>query len=307
MYYLGIDGGGTKSRLAAADAGGEVLGRYVGKTTNIASAPIEVVKQNIEELMEQFFVESAVLRQECGGICIGSAGIDAPENVRTMEQIFRELGYNCPVLVVNDAEIILWAEMEQAPGIVVISGTGSVSYGKNKAGETARCGGWGHLIDDAGSGYWIGKEIIRRAMRSYDGREKETKILEYLTEHFKVKHPYDIIPIVYSASYRKPDIAALTLIGVKAAQEEDQVAREIMQEAAEGLVEMVQALEAKLDFGDEASQIIISGGNIENNKFLNYNFCDIMKKKCPDRIVTLAEQEPVMGAIYLARTYGGAK
>src|SRR5213078_4483038 len=98
----------------------------------------------------------------------------------------RRIGHRSRVLVVNDALIALAAGAGDDPGIVIISGTGSIVYGRNERVEAARAGGWGHMIGDEGSGYWIGREALAAVMRAGDGRGPETGLTAAMLAHFQV-------------------------------------------------------------------------------------------------------------------------
>src|SRR5258705_13751437 len=157
MHVLGIDAGGTKTVCLLADEQGTIVSEGRGGGANLQSSGELAVEKVLHEVMEIAIGDRAITPS---AICLGIAGVDRENDERTVRAIMRRIGYKSRVLVVNDALIALVAGAEDSPGIVVIAGTGSIVYGRNAAGEAARAGGWGHMIGDEGSGYWIGREAL---------------------------------------------------------------------------------------------------------------------------------------------------
>ena len=119
-------------------------------------------------------------------ICLGIAGVDRPDDSVIVAGIMRRIGAHARTLVVNDALVALEAGAPGAPGVVIISGTGSIAYGRNANNEGARAGGWGHVLGDEGSGYWIGRAALRAVLREADRRGPRTALTPLLLQHFGV-------------------------------------------------------------------------------------------------------------------------
>ncbi len=300
MYYLGIDGGGTRSRLVVSDRSGNVCGRYEGATTNIAANSEQVVKAHVTGLVTQFFKEKGVSYEHCAGVCIGSAGIDTPAYAGQMERILGAIGFDCPLRAVNDAELILWAEMKAEAGIALIAGTGSIAYGKNAAGTVKRCGGWGHLFDDRGSGYWIAREAVASAFRYHDGRGEKTVLKALLQEHFGRKEFEDILHDLYHDEFKKHDLAALAVMVSEAAEQGDRVSRNILEAAAGHLLELVSTLMGRLDLPGDC-RLLWSGGSLQYATHLRECFISGVSQISPEIQISQTGQDPVMGALYLSR------
>src|SRR2546423_12777573 len=173
MHVLGIDAGGTKTVCLLADERGTMLSEGRGPGANLHVAGELAVEKVLHEVMEEAIGERSV---EPAAICLGIAGVDREDEERTVRAIMRRIGHKSRVLVVNDALIALVAGAGDAPGIVIIAGTGSIVYGRNGGGEAARAGGWGHIIGDEGSGYWIGREALAAVMRAADRRGPATQL-----------------------------------------------------------------------------------------------------------------------------------
>src|SRR6476646_8141875 len=181
MHVLGIDAGGTKTVCLLADQSGSIVSEGRGAGANLQSSGELAVEKVLHEVMETAIGDRAITPS---AICLGIAGVDRENDERTVRAIMRRIGYKARVLVVNDALIALVAGAEDSPGIVVIAGTGSIVYGRNGAGEAARAGGWGHMIGDEGSGYWIGREALAAVMRAADGRGPESGLAGEILAHF---------------------------------------------------------------------------------------------------------------------------
>ena len=158
MPVLGIDVGGTKTVCLLADDDGRVVAEGREEGANLQGAGELVLEKVLHSVMERTLERAAVAPS---AICLGIAGMDRSADEAVVRSIMRRIGYKARILVVNDALIALQAGVGDAPGIVIVSGTGSIAYGRNAAGEAARAGGWGYVLGDEGSGYWIGRLALR--------------------------------------------------------------------------------------------------------------------------------------------------
>src|SRR5262249_13879716 len=140
-------------------------------------------------------------------ICLGIAGVDRPADEAVVRGVMSRIGYNAKGLVGNDALIALQAGIGDAPGIVIVAGTGSIAYGRH-LGEAARAGGWGYVLGDEGSGYWIGRLALRAVVRHVDGRGKPTSLTPLLLAHFNVTRASELIQKVYHDDINPAAIAA---------------------------------------------------------------------------------------------------
>ncbi|PYR06345.1 MAG: ATPase, partial [Acidobacteria bacterium] len=224
MHVLGIDAGGTKTVCLLADERGMIVSEGRGPGANLLAAGELGVEKVLHEVMETAIGDRAITP---AAICLGIAGVDREDEARTVRAIMRRIGYKSRVLVVNDALIALVAGAQDAPGIVIIAGTGSIVYGRNAAGEAARAGGWGHMIGDEGSGYWIGREALAAVMRAADGRGPATQLGGDILAHFAVDDESRLPRIVYDRDQPRMSVAALGPIVERAAELGDAVATRI--------------------------------------------------------------------------------
>src|SRR2546425_4661503 len=232
MHVLGIDAGGTKTVCLLADEGGKVLSEGRGPGANLHAAGELEVEKVLHEVMEDALGDRDITP---AAICLGIAGVDRDDEARTVRAIMRRIGHKSRVLVVNDALIALVAGAKDAPGIVIIAGTGSIVYGRNAGGQAARAGGWGHMIGDEGSGYWIGKEAVAAVMRAADGRGPVTRLTEGILGHFGAEDVSGLPRIVYERDEPRQRVAALGPIVQSAAAAGDAVATRILEAAADEL------------------------------------------------------------------------
>ena len=153
QYFIGIDGGGTNSRLLAVDVHGNVIGHVRGRSTNLESNSASTVMNNLSALIQSFHDQHFTKYDDCLGLCFGTAGVDTKASLLTIEDLLRQIPFTCPTKVVNDAHIALYANTLGGPGLMLIAGTGSIGYGINKNGRQKRVGGFGYIVGDEGSAY----------------------------------------------------------------------------------------------------------------------------------------------------------
>src|SRR5262249_9170650 len=154
-----------------------------GAGANLHLAGELAVEKVLHEVMQSTIGDRAIVP---AAICLGIAGVDRPGEARTITALMRRIGQTARILCVNDALLALAPGVRDGSGIVIIAGTGSIVYGKNAAGRAARAGGWGHMIGDEGSGYWIGREALAAVMRATDGRGPATRLAGDILAFFEV-------------------------------------------------------------------------------------------------------------------------
>src|SRR5215204_89986 len=183
IHVLGIDAGGTKTVCQLADENGEVLAEARRGGANLQAAGELEVEKVLHDVMEEAIGELDV---RPAAICLGIAGVDRPDDARVMREIMKRIGYKARVLIVNDALVALEAGAPSLPGIVLVAGTGSIAYGRNEHNQSARAGGWGYVLGDEGSGFWIGRAALRAVLRQADRRGPATQLTQMLLDHFQV-------------------------------------------------------------------------------------------------------------------------
>ena len=306
MHVLGIDAGGTKTVCLLADAGGAIICEGRGPGANLHTAGELAVEKVLHEAMEAAIGDRAIMP---AAICLGIAGVDRDDEARTVRAIMRRIGYKSRVLVVNDALIGLVAGARDEPGIAVNAGTGSIVYGRNAAFEAARAGGWGHMIGDEGSGYWIGREALAAVMRAADGRGPASRLTADILAHFNVDDESRLPRIVYDRELPRVSVAALGPIVQKVAELGDAVALRTLERAAEELVLAARSVATRLEMRGDAFTFYLAGGVFRVVPWLAEELPRRLVEVAPRAQAQILIEEPAVGAVWLAlaEARGGAR
>src|SRR5690606_31065822 len=195
---------GTKTEAVLADADGQVIARARRGGANLAAHGELAVEKTLHELIEETLGERDM---HVAAICLGIAGSDRQEDAVVIRGIMRRIGARARIVVTNDALIALIAGAGMKPGVVIIAGTGSIAYGVNARNEAARAGGWGYILADEGSGYWLGRQALRAVVRAADGRGPATALTPLVLEFFGVSRPQALVREVYRHYLKPSDIA----------------------------------------------------------------------------------------------------
>ena len=239
MFIAGIDGGGTHTRLEIRDMENRTLRREEFGPFNINSIGEEAFRR----LLREVFAACGDMA-DCARICFGAAGISNPNVKRILDEELEAAGFRGKWYLCGDQEIALRGAMD-GPGIALIAGTGSICFGKNAAGETARSGGFGHIIDDGGSGYALGRDVLSCAARASDGRMKDYGMLPLVLDRLG-GGPERIVPFVFDPATDKAAIAKFSHIALEQAGKGDPEALRILETEARELAALVSAVQTRL-------------------------------------------------------------
>jgi N-acetylglucosamine kinase-like BadF-type ATPase len=306
MHVLGIDAGGTKTVAYLADEDGAVLAEARGAGANLQLAGEQGAETVLRAVMEQALAGAAVRPD---AICLGMAGADRETDGRVVRGILRRIGGETRALVVNDALLALVAAVKDAPGIVIICGTGSIAYGRSGRGVAARSGGWGHLLGDEGSGYWIGLRALRAVVRAADGRGPATGLTGRLQAHFGAQRPSDVSPAFYDRKLAPPAVGALSHHVEAERAAGDAVAAGILEEAVGELLAAASSVTTRLGMSEEPFAFILAGGVFAGVPWLGDQLSRRLPRIAPRSTVSRLLVEPALGAVRLAlaEARGGAK
>lgn len=304
-YLIGIDGGGTNSRLLAAGSNGEVLGYCVGKSTNVESNSVECVLANLKEIVEQFLTESGCSLQDCQGVCLGTAGVDTEKSLLEVNEIVKQLHFPCRTLVVNDAEVALAAETKGEPGALLISGTGSIGYAINRTGETCRVGGYGYLVGDEGSAYWVSRKAIQYILRAFDQTGRKPEMFARIGDALGIREIDQLVDFVYQSN--KAEVAKLALSVVQAFEDDDPMAERIMKSAAAHLSSMAISLGRRLKMKDERYPLVFSGSMLTRTPWLMDEVTREVNCEFPLWTSAPLSRGAEWGAVYLAAKQNGIR
>ena len=251
MYIAGIDGGGTHTRIELRDMENRLVCRGDFGPFNLNA----IGEGAFRSLLREVFTWCGGM-ESCARLCIGAAGISNPKVGQILEEELKRAGFAGHWKLCGDQEIALRGAMD-GPGLVVIAGTGSICFGKTAAGETARSGGYGHLIDDGGSGYALGRAVFASAVRAVDGRVTDSGILPAVCRRLGCG-PENIVPFVYSPETDKAAIAGFSAVALELAAKGDPEAVDILRREARELWLLAEAVQRRL--GMPNCRIALLGG-----------------------------------------------
>ena len=306
MRVLGIDAGGSKTLALLADEDGRVVGEGRSGGANLQTHGELHVEKTLHAVIDQALGAQG---QAPSAVCLGLAGVDRANDGNVIRDIMRRLGFKSRTLIVNDALVALVAGRGEGPGLVLISGTGSIAYGVGAAGTAARSGGWGSVFGDEGSGYWIGRRALAAVARGADGRGPQTRLTKLVLEHLGLARPESLVAEIYDHANGRRSIASLGQTVDRARAEGDAVATEILRDAAAELFLAASSVVSRLDMRGDGFPTFLSGGILRGVPWLAAEVTRRLAEFAPRSLVSLLEVEPAMGAVRLAlaEARGGAR
>jgi N-acetylglucosamine kinase-like BadF-type ATPase len=306
-YVLGIDGGGTKTLGVIADLDGRPLFSAAGGTSNPQVIGFQKASQVVLEVIQKCCDRARCRSRDLKAVVVGLAGAGRESDRRRAETEIRKLTRreHFPLRhlrVESDARIALEGVLGGRPGIVVISGTGSIGLAKDQDGDIHRVGGWGRVIGDEGSGFAIGRSALVAVARALDGRGQTTMLTRLAAKRFGLSNPQRIISRIYQDRF---DPSLLALLVLKAAEKGDKVSKGILEEAVLELVHHIRVLLANLKRrknppGGKRTSLVLLGGMLERSNY----FSRALKKKIrlafPRVCIRPPRGSPVYGGVLLA-------
>ncbi|NOV01569.1 N-acetylglucosamine kinase [Paenibacillus planticolens] len=296
-YVAGLDGGGTKTAVTVADESGLVVHTFTSGAINYNGQDAESIRRSFQDIFEEIAGVCGGL-ENCRQIVIGAAGVSNPTVTVRLEANVRECGYQGKVFITGDQETALCGAHDSEYGIILIAGTGSICYGKKEDGMIHRAGGYGHLIDDEGSGYSIGRDLLSALVRAQDGRIKETVITEMVYAQLQFTTVQQIIGFVYNKETNKKDIAALAPILSVACTQEDEAALAIAAKSAQSLFEIAVPVVEKLSM--QQGSLAMTGSVLLNNNYVRNAFVERLNERYPDLACIKAKKDAASGAVLMA-------
>ncbi|SRR5579875_269603 len=290
-YFLGVDGGGSKTLAVLVDAAGREHGRGLAGGANAQAIGIEAAVAQI-----RLAVAAATSASGCqapfAAAWFGLAGIDTSRDHSLL------LPHLCVlanvVHLTNDAELTLGA-LPGCVGVALIAGTGSIALGRNASGAQARAGGWGHLVGDEGSGYDLGRHALQAALRAADGRGPATQLLDSILATWELRNPEDLISRVYPSG-DKSEIARISRLVFAAAQHGDPVARRIVRRGAAELALAALTVSKALGFDAGVLSLALGGGVLLHETDLRDEVVQLIRRKQAVESVVLVEEPAVSAA-----------
>jgi N-acetylmuramic acid 6-phosphate etherase len=304
-FVLGVDGGGTKTVawLARVDHGEiQVVGRGEAGTSNPQAAGWPAALDNVQWAIDRALLAAQASRAPVRAACLALAGTGRDADRQRVETWAQRSGVSQRVLVAHDALPVLVAGTPGGVGVALIAGTGSLAFGRDAAGNTARAGGWGYLIGDEGSGYTIARQMLQAAAQAWDGRGPQTSLGDRLLAALGLTQPSQLVHAVYQRQQDRHALAALAQLAVDAAAEGDPVAAQIIGNAASELAAMCLSVANQLGFRPGASPLPLAfaGGLLIHAPQLREQVLDRLRAEAFPNVAARLVPEPVAGAVSLS-------
>ena len=306
-YYLGIDGGGTKTRCVLADES-IVLATAMSGGSNIVRLGETQAREALHTAVRQVCATGNISPAEIRAICIGAAGAARPEIAAKIHSILAELIPKASAIsieVVGDTEIALEAAFGAGPGVIAIAGTGSIAYGRDARGRIARAGGWGFAVSDEGSGHWIGRRAISAILSAHD-QGFETALTAMVLQAWKLTTLDELVQQANSTP--PPDFPRLFPIVLHAAAEGDSSARDLLNDAGANLASLAAIVIRRLAPDTSAVMlpvamlpVAMTGSVFRQSPDVCEVFYNTLQTSLPGTDVRQDIVDPIEGALARAR------
>jgi len=307
-FYLGIDGGGTKTRCVVGNET-TVLATAVSGGSNIVRlsevhAGESKARESLHTGVRQACAAAKISPEQLQTACIGAAGAARPDAAAKLRSMLTELNPGLNIQVVGDNVIALEAAFGSGPGAIAIAGTGSVVYGRDSSGHTARAGGWGFAISDEGSGHWIGRHAISALLRAHD-QGRETALTALVLEAWKLGSIDALIQ--HANATPPPEFPRLFPIVVHAADQGDIIARDLLVQAGTELATLASIVLRRIAPDPPHVPVAMTGSVFRQSAEVRRVFYNRLETCFPGIKVLDDFVDPVLGALALARAAGRAK
>lgn len=261
---IGVDGGGSKTIALLADRQGKILGSADAGPSNYQILGLEGAAANIADAISPLLVSAATNRTTVQ-VVVGVAGAGRTQDRRRLTRVLiQRLQQAAEVYITTDAHIALVGAVGGNYGVAINAGTGAIAVGLNMNGQFARADGWGYVLGDEGSGYWIGLEATRAALRAYDGRGEHTVLEKMVTEHYGIEKLSDLVEETRQHRLLPSKVSKLVPRVFQAAEIADGVAANILAEAGRRLGRSAKSVIQQLKMENEEFGLALVGGVFRN-------------------------------------------
>lgn len=300
-YYLAVDGGGTKTEVLCADEHGAVIGRGYSGATSLGSTTVGAASFNLREAVRQATETLVQGEYSVKHLVMGLAGMDTQREQDLAGPLFQNVLADYQIekfSLINDSWIALANGSDKPDALVLIAGTGSICIGKNTQGTQVKVGGMDYLLSDQGSGYEIGRKVLRASVKSFDGRIKSSLLEELVCKHFSISSIGELKEQVYNPVLNKIQVAELAPLCSHACEMGDEAALNIMSHEVDELVNMAETVIRKLNF--TTSFDFVLSGSVAKITFIDQKLTERLRQTFPQINIIIPQQSPVFGALKLA-------
>lgn len=298
-FYLGMDAGGSRTRIAVADDTRE-LARVEGESVKTLRVSEGDAEARFGALLSQLEAQSGVNLREIKRVCVGLSGVSVPA---VCHFVANTLSHHVggEVEIIGDQVIALDAAFHGGDGILVIAGTGS-NVGGRFGEQMFGAGGWGPMLGDEGSGHWIGLEALKAALRARDISGEEFPVLREAMRVWGVESLGDLVAVAHRPGTR---FAALAPVVVACAAQGDAIAGEVLDRAGEELAVQVVAVCSKMrlaGFRAERCGVAYTGSVLEKIERVRQRFTEVLTTRVMGGLFVVGAVDPVDGALWRARS-----
>jgi glucosamine kinase len=305
-YYLGIDGGGTKTRCVLADET-NVIAKAMAGGSNVIRLGEARAREALQTAINQVCAVAKISPDEIRAVCIGVAGAARPEIPAKIRSMLTEIipqTNHARIEVVGDTVIALEAAFGPGPGVIAIAGTGSIVYGRDVAGHIARAGGWGFAVSDEGSGHWIGRRAIHAILSAHD-QGIETTLAKMVLDALKLTTLDELVQRANSTP--PPDFPRLFPLVLRASDQADSIARDLLADAGIQLAHLAAIVVRRLAPQNPETKssvfppVAMTGSVFRQSLVVRQVFYDTLQTSFPGITVCQELADPVQGALARAR------
>lgn len=299
-YVIGVDGGGTETVGILANEHGLILSQGKVGATNYQVVGAERLKSEIHKLFQQMGVGPDKSTRKVSHVFIGLAGVGRESDRKEVSALFQNLPYLGNVTVESDAQVALSGAFSGEEGIIIIAGTGAICFGRDKNGPVVRSGGWGYLLGDEGSGYFIGQQAIIAALKDLDGRGEKTELRPAIEKRYQLASIDEIIPKIYKQQIDRTEIAGLAPLVFGLAAENDAEAADIIRRTGHEQGRLAKAVAERLALINKKIRVALIGGVFNQRDILENEIAKELYELSWDVEIIEPEFPPVVGAVLLA-------
>jgi N-acetylmuramic acid 6-phosphate etherase len=302
-HLLGIDGGGTNTVALLSLIDSEdmrVLGRGEAGPSNLKAVGPAAALAALDRAVNAAFAQAGLERGRVGAACLGLAGAGRSEDQAVCRAWAARANLAEAVEVVGDMALPV-ALLPDGWGVGVVAGTGSSVWGRAPDGRTTRAGGWGSLLGDEGSGYALALAALRAVARAADGRSERTTLKDRLLKRMGLADPTGMIAAVHGPDWNRTRLAELAVEVIRAADDDDPVACQIISTQVTELAACVAAVVTDLGLSREGVPLALAGGLLVHAPTYRDRFLAALKGASIQAGYVLSVSEPAAGAVRLAR------
>lgn len=300
-YFLGIDGGGTKTHAVVTTSSCRVIGEGFSGAANPLRVGLAEAVSHIGQAVADACAQAGIELSDIDSACAAIAGVNHPIHYHTMKDALDEAMNVAGLELVTDARAALEGSLDGKAGIVVIAGTGSIVIGVNPDGQQARAGGFGPTLSDEGSGYYIAQKALKAVVSSFDGRSPETTLAERICMRLGVASPSDLPGVIYNSDAEPVEIASLAELVDEAAREGDEVARAILTAAGRALGRLAVSVIEKLGLQASAFHVACVGSVFRSGEVVLEPLRQAVLSVAPQAEMGSPLYSPAIGAAKLAQ------